>query len=74
MTERKSFKQELERLEAIVRQLENSDIDLDQAIELFEQGVGHLKTARRLLTESELEVKKVLDASEESIRTTDLEG
>ena len=37
---------ELRRLEEIVRTLEGSDLDLDGAIALFEEGVGRLKTAR----------------------------
>jgi exodeoxyribonuclease VII small subunit len=69
-----SFGAELERLEAIVRELENSDIDLDRALELFEEGVGRLKGARKLLRESELTVKRVLEESDGAISTDDLDG
>jgi exodeoxyribonuclease VII small subunit len=74
MTKQKpSFRVELEQLEAIVRQLEDSDVDLDQALELFEEGVRRLKVARDLLKESELTVKRVLEDADGTLRTDDLE-
>jgi len=54
------FAKQLERLEAIVRQLEAEDLDLDQALKLFEEGVERLRAAREQLAEAELKVKKVL--------------
>jgi exodeoxyribonuclease VII small subunit len=57
-----------------VRELENPDIDLDRALELFEEGVGRLAGARKLLRESELTVKRVLEESDGAIRTDDLDG
>ncbi len=66
---RPSFKEELERLEAIVRGLEQDDLDLDRALELFEEGVARLKTARELLQQSELTVQRVLEAADGTLRT-----
>ncbi len=65
-----SFKQEIERLESIVRALEQDDVDLDRALELFEEGVARLKTARELLQQSELTVKRVLEAADGTLRTS----
>jgi len=65
-----SFKEELERLEAIVRALEQDDLDLDRALHLFEEGVACLKTARELLQQSELTVKRVLEAADGTLRTS----
>jgi exodeoxyribonuclease VII small subunit len=74
MTKQKpSFRVELEQLEAIVRQLEDSDVDLDKALELFEEGVRRLKVARDLLKESELTVKRVLEDADGTLRADDLE-
>lgn len=70
---RPSFQQELERLETIVRQLEQEDLDLDRALELFEEGVARLKAARELLQQSELTVKRVLEAADGTLRTDDLD-
>lgn len=68
-----SLKAELERLEEIVRLLEDEDVDLDRALLLFEEGVGRLKAARELLQRSELQVKHVLEDADGTIRTDDLE-
>jgi len=70
---RPSLKAELDRLEEIVRSLEDEDVDLDRALALFEEGVGRLKAARDLLQRSELTVKRVLEDADGTIRTDDLE-
>jgi exodeoxyribonuclease VII small subunit len=54
------FGEQLERLEAIVRKLEAEDLDLDEALKLFEEGVERLRTAREQLTQAEGQVKKAL--------------
>src|SRR5258708_398863 len=54
------FSKQLERLEAIVRRLEAEDLDLDEALKLFEEGVERLRVAREQLTQAELTVKKGL--------------
>ena len=68
-----SFSDELGRLEAVVRALEDDDVDLDRALELFEQGLTHLKAARALLEGAELEVKKVVEDAQGTIGTVDLD-
>src|SRR5436190_13937763 len=55
------FSKQLERLEAIVRTLEAEDLDLDEALKLFEEGVERLRVAREQLAQAELKVKKVLE-------------
>ena len=71
--EKLSFRSELERLEAIVRSLEGDDLDLDKALELFQDGVARLKKARELLAESELTVQRVLEDSDGALGTEDLD-
>lgn len=73
MTKRMSFGAELERLEAIVRHLEDSEVDLDEALELFQEGVKRLKNARKLLQDTELTVKKVVDAADGSLPDDDVD-
>lgn len=51
----------LDRLEAIVAALDRSDLELEDAMRLFEEGVEHLRTARDLLRTSELRVERLLD-------------
>ena len=55
------FSKQLARLEAIVRRLESEDLDLDEALKLFEEGVERLRVAREQLQQAELKVKKVLE-------------
>ena len=52
---------QLERLEQIVRRLEAPELDLDEALKLFEEGVERLRAARERLAHAELKVKKVLE-------------
>jgi len=59
-----SFRDELERLEVIVRSLERDDLDLDRALALFQEGVERLRSARALLERSELTVRRVLEAAD----------
>jgi len=56
-----SFARQLARLEEIVRRLESEDLDLDEALKLFEEGVERLRVAREQLVQAELKVKKVLE-------------
>ncbi len=73
MTKRLSFASELERLEAIVRTLEDSEVDLDEALELFQEGVERLNNARKLLDDTELIVKKVLKAADGALPNDDID-
>src|SRR5207249_2985761 len=45
---------QLERLEQIVRRLEAPELDLDEALKLFEEGVERLRAARERLAQVEL--------------------
>jgi len=71
--ERPTFRDELEHLEAIVRALEERDIDLDEALKLFEEGVARLKSARSLLEDAEVEVKRVIERADGTIKTAKLD-
>jgi len=60
MTDRPDFGAELARLEEIVRRLEGEDLDLDDALQLFEDGVERLRRARAELAAAEARVRQVL--------------
>ncbi len=74
MTDKPSFSRELSELEAVVRSLEADDLDLDRALDLFEEGVKRLKTARDLLRQSELTVKRILEAADGTLSADDFDG
>ena len=60
MDERVDFGAELTELETIVRRLEGEDLDLDEALRLFEEGVQRLRRARDQLAQAEVRVQQVL--------------
>lgn len=60
MTEPADFGAELARLEEIVRRLEGEELDLDEALRLFEDGVERLRLARERLAAAEARVRQVL--------------
>jgi exodeoxyribonuclease VII small subunit len=66
--------EELSRLEEIVRRLESEELELDAALELFEEGVVRLRAARDRLTAAELKVQAVLAEAGSDIRFTKLDA
>lgn len=54
----------LERLETIVAALERDDLELEKALGLFEEGVGHLRETRLILRQAELVVEQLLAEGE----------
>jgi exodeoxyribonuclease VII small subunit len=69
-----SIVQDLARLEEIVRKLEADDVELDAALELFEEGVARLRAARERLGAAEVKVQTVLDEAGGDLRLSDLDG
>lgn len=61
----------LRRLDQIVAALEADDLDLERALKLFEEGVGHVRAAEKILAEAELRVEELLRQGE---RTRPFEG
>ncbi|HSH44772.1 MAG TPA: exodeoxyribonuclease VII small subunit [Longimicrobiales bacterium] len=54
------LEQRLERLEAIVDRLERDDLDLEAALSLFEEGIGHLRESNAILERTQLRVEKLV--------------
>ena len=51
----------LNRLEDIVEALEREDLELDEALRLFEEGVAHMRGAREVLRQAELRIERLLE-------------
>ncbi len=68
-----SLADELERLEEIVRRLEGDDVDLDDALVLFEDGVRRLRAARDRLAQAELTVQSVIEGAGGDLEVRDLD-
>jgi exodeoxyribonuclease VII small subunit len=50
----------LRRLEEILARMESDDVALEEALRLFEEGVGHVREAEKVLSEAELRVEELL--------------
>jgi exodeoxyribonuclease VII small subunit len=55
-----SFEKKLNRLEAIVEQLEGESLDLEKAVALFEEGIKLTKECNKILTDAEKKVEILL--------------
>jgi exodeoxyribonuclease VII small subunit len=60
-----TLEERLTRLNEILRQLEQDTIDLEVALELFEEGVQHVKEAEGILNQAELRIKKLVGPVDE---------
>jgi exodeoxyribonuclease VII small subunit len=69
-----SFEQSLTRLEAIVRELERDELDLDRALHLFEEGVATLRTAHAALAQADAQVRQLVEAADGAFATVPLDG
>jgi len=54
----------LERLEQIVTQLESDELDLETALQLFEEGVKLSDAVQKKLKQGELRIRRVLENAE----------
>ena len=66
--------EDLTRLEEIVRRLEADDVELDDALALFEEGVARLRAARERLAAADVKVQTVLEEADGELRMRDLDG
>ncbi len=55
----KSFEENMQRLEQIVRAMERGDVALEESLKLFQEGTGLVAQCSKLLDDAELQVKKI---------------
>lgn len=55
----KSFEENMQRLEQIVRTMEKGDVPLEESLKLFQEGTALVQNCGKLLDEAELQVKKI---------------
>lgn len=70
----KTFEEAMERLEAIVSQIESDDLGLEQQFELFREGMGLARFCDAKLTEVQKSVEIVLKESAEGWKTAAFEA
>lgn len=65
MTEQNpTLEHRLDRLDEIVRSLEQEDLELEQAMKLFEEGITHLRHAQELLNTAELRIERLVEGGQ----------
>lgn len=67
------FEKALHRLEEIVEQLEEGEVDLDKSIEIFEEGSDLVKLCLQKLKSAGQKIKKISADSEGNISLDDFE-
>jgi exodeoxyribonuclease VII small subunit len=66
-----TFEQRLARLEQIAASLENSDLELAEALALFEEGVEQLRAAADELAKAETRVQTLVERADGTFDVTD---
>ena len=59
-----TFEENMARLEQIVRAMEKGDVPLEESLKLFREGTALVESCGKLLDEAELQVKKIVPASD----------
>lgn len=59
-TKNKTFEENMQRLEQIVRAMERGDVPLEESLKLFREGTALVESCGKLLDEAELQVKKIV--------------
>ncbi len=72
MSEELDFEATMAELERIVGALDREELDLDEALLLFEDGVRHVRRANRLLEDVRGRIEELIEASSEEVRTVEL--
>ncbi len=69
-----TFEESLARLEAIVEELDGDDLALDQALQLFEEGIERLRMANALLASAEASVKLLVEQADGALTLEPFRG
>lgn len=64
--ENTTFEASMARLEQIVRAMERGDVALEESLKLFQEGTELVRSCQKLLDEAQLQVKKIMTASDGS--------
>lgn len=64
MTKPKSFEQSIQRLEEIVRQMEQGNVPLEESLKLFEEGTALAAACNQQLDTAELKVVQLMKGAD----------
>lgn len=68
------YETDLTRIEAIVEELQRNDLELDRALQLFEEGIARIKSAHDALTAAEAQVKRLVEQADGTVTLVDIQG
>ena len=57
-----TFEANMQRLEQIVRAMEQGDVPLEESLKLFQEGTQLVRSCNQLLDEAQLQVTKIMTA------------
>jgi len=63
-TEEMSFEDSLKMLEQLVNELENGNLDLDKALEIYEKAIFLRERCKKILDECDRKVQKMIETSD----------
>lgn len=69
----KTFEQSMQRLEQIVRAMEQGEVSLDESLKLFQEGTALASNCAKMLDEAQLQVKKLVQTADGSLSEEALE-
>lgn len=69
----KSFEENMQRLEQIVRAMEQGEVSLDESLKLFQEGTELVRSCSKMLDEAQLQVKKLTISGDGSLAEEDME-
>ncbi|HMA00841.1 MAG: exodeoxyribonuclease VII small subunit [Gemmatimonas sp.] len=69
-----SYEADIARIETIVGELERSEVPLDDALRLFEEGIERLRAASAALMQAEARVRKLIEESDGGFTLADFES
>lgn len=68
-----SYEDAVKRLNEIVKRLERGDVPLEEALKLYREGTGLVRTCSELLNAAELEIVKLTTEPDGSITETEFD-
>jgi exodeoxyribonuclease VII small subunit len=69
-----TFEKRIQRLDAIVRELDGGQVELARALELFEEGIECLRVASEELSKAQAKVQRLVERADGSFRLDELRG
>ena len=65
---KKSFEEQIEELEKIINELENGNLNLDQSVEKFEEGMKISKECNKMLESAEKRITILLNNQDDEVK------